>query len=124
MHATAAEWLIAGGTISAVVVAVSLQASISFRERRRKPTLTLAFDDHAYAWESAPNGTRFRYLRLAITNARGKHAAEDVEVFVLRVDGGPPGGRISRWLVNPSLRWPNLRREQPPLVTIPPGATR
>src|SRR5437879_5513337 len=71
-----------------------------------------------------PAGSNIRYLRLAITNGNGKRSAEDVEVLVMNVDGGPPGGATRRWLVNPALRWPNLRPEQPPQVTVPPGATR
>ena len=60
-----------------------------------------------------------------MTNARGKHAAEDVEVLILKIDGGPRGsGIVDRWFTNSALRWPNLRPQDPPRVTVSPDATR
>ena len=123
--ANAAEWLTGFGTVAAVGFAVFLQAWISWRARRLRPELSLSFDRFAYAWEGQPDGSPVRYLRLAVTNARGKHAAEDVEVMVLKIDGGPPGsGIVDRWFANSALRWPNLRQADPPRVTVSPDATR
>lgn len=120
-----ADWLTAVGTVAAVVVAVFLQAWISWRARGRRPKLSLSFDRFAYAWERQLDATEIRYLRLAVTNARGKHAAEEVEVLVLKIDGGPRGsGVVDRWFTNAALRWPNLRLADPPRVTVSPDATR
>ena len=123
--ANTADWLIAFGTIAAVVVALGTQGWISWREHHRRPKLSLSFDRFAYAWESQRDGTQIRYLRLAVSNDRDKHAAEDVEVLILRVDGGPRGGTVfDRWYANAALRWPNERPEDRPRVTVSPAATR
>jgi hypothetical protein len=118
------QWLTAVGTVLAVVVAVFLQAWITWRTHRRQPKLTLARDDYAYSKEANKERALIPYLRLAVTNASGKHAAEAVEVLVLRIDGGPRGsGGVNRWLVNPALGWPNSL-DPLPRMTIPPGTTR
>jgi hypothetical protein len=120
---TATDWLTAIGTVLAVVVALGLQGWITWREHRRRPKVSLSFDRFAYAWEG--HDPQIRYLRLAVTNADGKHAADDVEVLVLKIDGGPVGsGIVDRWFANSALRWPNLRKHDLPRVTVPPGASR
>jgi hypothetical protein len=109
------DWLTALGTIGAVIVAVSLQWWISWSEKRRAPVLTLAKDE---LWKETTSG--WPSLRLAVRNASGKRAAEDVQVSVDRVSEA--NGAITRNLPNISLRWTNLT--EGPAVTIPAGASR
>jgi len=120
---SAAEWLTAVGTLLAVVVAVGLQGWLDFRAKRRRPLLTLRFDEHKYQEENNPEtGAGIPYLRLAVTNARGKETARDVEILLLRVDE-VGGGGVKRWLVNPAFAWANSL-DPMPRMTIPPGVTR
>jgi hypothetical protein len=86
------------------------------------PKLMLAFDEHYFIHESASDGSGIPYLRLAISNGLGRHAAADVKILVLRVDE-VGGGGVKRWLVNPALSWAH---SIPPSsrLTVPAGATR
>lgn len=120
--ASLAEWLTAVGTLLAVAVAVGFQAWLAYTANRRRPSLSLEFDSHRYQEEVNPAGGSVPYLRLAVTNAPGKHAARDVEVLVKRVDQLGDGG-VRRWLVNPALAWPNSL-DPLPRMTIPAGTTR
>jgi hypothetical protein len=125
--------LIAVGTIGAVVVAVALQLWLWWREKHRRPVLTLAFDEHKTADEKySESDTLATFLRLAVANASGKDTARDVEILVLEVNefGTTPvgsGGR-SIWLANPALGWTHAFdsevRYQLPRISIPSGATR
>jgi hypothetical protein len=117
-----AEWLIAVGTIGAVLTALGLQWWGSFREKRRRPVLSLSFDEHKFQDEKNAAGATVPYLRMALTNAQGKDAARDVQVLVTRVSE-VAGGGVQRWLVNPALGWPNSLNPVP-IMTIPAGATR
>ena len=127
--------LTAIGTVGAVVVAIGLQGWLSWSQRRRRPSLTLAFDSHMKVDETnPPSGARLPFLRLAVSNAKGKEAAADVEVLVVNVQeisvGPVGGGGRYVWLANPALSWthhtqvvggnllPSTR------MSIPSGATR
>jgi hypothetical protein len=118
----AAEWLTAAGTIGAVIVAVGLQAWISFQSARHRPRLTLSLDQHHFTTERQRNGKPIPYLRAAVSNERGRAAAQEVEVLVESVIE-VSGGGVRRWLVNPALSWPNSL-DQLPRMTITPGSTR
>jgi hypothetical protein len=123
VFASAADWLTAVGTLLAVAAAVGVQLVIWWRAWHRRPSLTLEFDRHAFTHEANKTGDDIPFLRLAVTNAKGKEAATDVEVLVLEVNEKPNSGAVIRWLVNPALGWPNSL-DPFPRMTIPPGATR
>src|SRR5947209_20502406 len=97
--------LIAVGT---VIAAVALQLVLWWREKQRRPELTLAFDDHKKAEEKyQPTDPLATFLRLAVSNAPGKETARDVEIIVLEIEEfaiSPAGsGGRSIWLANPAL---------------------
>ena len=73
--------LTAIGTVGAVIVAVGLQAWVGWKEGHRRPKLTLDFDSHMRANETDQHGSTLPYLRLAVTNAKGKETARDVEIL-------------------------------------------
>jgi hypothetical protein len=119
--------LAAIGTVGAVIVAVGLQAWVTWKERRRRPQLSLIFDEHMRMDETEPkSGATLPYLRLAVKNAEGKKTAQDVEILIADVEefatGPISGGRIG-WLANPALGWANSVDPRP-RMSIPPGATR
>jgi hypothetical protein len=118
----------AAGTVGAVVVAVGLQALLTWREHRTRPKLNLAFDKHLKVDETDPrSGVVVPYLRVAVSNASGKRTADLVEVLIHDVrevavsSTGCGGGLI--WLANPALGWANSM-DPLPRMSIPPGATR
>ncbi len=125
--------LTAIGTVGAVVVALGLQLVLFWREKRRRPRLTLAFDDHQRTEEMYQPGNKPAvYLRTAVSNAEGKETARDVELLLLEVEefshtSVGSGGRTI-WLANPALGWTHSfdaeLRYQLPRQSIPPGATR
>jgi hypothetical protein len=126
---TSGGWaaLTAIGTVGAVIVAVGLQLWLNYREKSRRPKLTLAFDSHQKVDEQNPAGATIPYLRVAVTNDRERNTAEDVELLVLDVQeyatsSVGSGGR-NVWLANPALGWTNSLHAAP-TMTIPPGATR
>lgn len=109
------DWLIAIGTISAVVVAVGLQIWIAWRERRSVPELSLV-KDHLWHFDNLG----WPALRLAVRNAAGKHAAHDVQVSLDRVSEAN-GARFFD-VPNTQLKWVNGWTR--PAMTIPAGAVR
>ena len=75
------EWLTAIGTVAtavvAVAVAIGLQWWTSYREKSKAPRLTLERDESWFA-----NEMGWPRLSLAVRNAPGKQAANDVQVSV------------------------------------------
>ena len=99
------EWLTAIGTVAtavvAVAVAIGLQWWTSYREKSKAPRLTLERDESWFA-----NEMGWPRLSLAVRNAPGKQAANDVQVSVEVITEGrrcdvlrPP---------NMTLPWSNL----------------
>jgi len=131
---TVLDWLTAIGTVGAVVVALYIGV---IRERRRQPSLSLTFEqlDPPDALEVPENRgtektTLIVYIHLLVSNRKGRHAAQDVEVIVTNVremsarDGqSAVRGRIT--LGDQSLRWSNSSQEAKRTYTsIPAGVTR
>jgi hypothetical protein len=76
--------LTALGTVGAVIVALFLGWWGWRRQRRHRPELTLSHDPRVDRTEEAwGNGHQAAFVRLAVTNAPGKHAAEETEVLVV-----------------------------------------
>ena len=86
--------LIALGTTGAVIVAVGIAVITSLFRRRRRPSLTLSHDPDSdrtvemWVHRLATMGSRAA-LSACVSDAPGKHAAEDVQVFVVAVNGVP-----------------------------------
>lgn len=130
------EWLIAAGTIGAVVVALYVGV---IRERLRRPSLSLHFagpdeEDAVIVQSMSPMVTmpgsvpvETAYLRLRARNKEGRDTAEDVEVLVERVReleprvGNPPAASpaLGNWPLPWSLSDPTTTR-----LNIPPGVER
>ncbi len=117
------EWLIAVGTVStavaAVGVAIGLQWWTSHAERRKAPGLTLERDESWFASELG-----WPRLSLAVRNAPGKRAADDVQVSVEVITEG--GCAVVRRPSNMTLPWSNLFDREVALrpMTIPAGGRR
>jgi hypothetical protein len=99
------DLLIAFGTFAAAAVAVGIAVVTSLLRRRRRPSVRLSHDAEAdRKVETTGSGTPSMYVRLGISNEPGKHAAEDVQVFVVAVSGervnyGPLGWtHIGEWV--------------------------
>jgi hypothetical protein len=81
----AREWLIAFGTVGATFVAVYVGV---LRERWRRPKLTLEYGGPSHGdavVAQSADGWAGAYVRLRVTAAKRRYAAEDVEVMVLGV---------------------------------------
>jgi hypothetical protein len=78
------DLLIVLGTVGAVVLALILALTAWVGRRRRRPKLRLSHDPRVDRTEEAwGNGHHAAFVRLAVTNARGRHAAEETEVLVV-----------------------------------------
>jgi hypothetical protein len=129
------EWLIAVGTIGAVVVALYVGV---IRPRLRRPSLSLGFDgvdeeDAVIVQSAAPVKTWQQptidtaYLRLRVCNRESRDTAEDVEVLVERVrelaprvgNQPSPSPALGNWPLPWSLSDPTTTR-----LNIPPGVER
>ena len=121
----AAEWLTAVGTVLAVVVVLGTYFAVWLRERRRRPSLTVAYDPNHSELEHSPEfGYGTPFIRLRVGNARGTFAARDVQLLVeecVRLRHGEPAYPI--YLGNPPPAWTNAIGDQT-RMTIPPGADR
>jgi hypothetical protein len=125
------EWLQTLGTLAAVIVALGIALAGWIRERRRQPKLSLHFSpepDAPWLDLQALSRPRSAWVRVRVSNARGKHSAHDVEVLVThfrRVPKSPENQQLP--LDIRPLRWSNtLDPQGHPMtrVTIPPGVTR
>lgn len=130
--------LVALGTVGAVIVAVLGSAIrrtlLAIRSRRTRPVLTLSFDEKAdLQLEAVTTGGLATplfpalYVRLRVSNAIRRRAAEGVEVLVTRVRPVEPSPLLgSGWRTEPlanlgALGWTH---SAPPDLTLGPGAAR
>jgi hypothetical protein len=125
------DWLTAIGTVGAVIVAVASAWWVERRAHARRPKLSLAFDRESGVHTETvtalhPDGTPAAHwpaahLRFEVTNARGKDAADDVEVLLTAVR------IVEHDLVRvieisfPGFQWTH---HQTTRLMIPPGVTR
>jgi hypothetical protein len=125
------------GTVSAVLVALYLNL---WRERRRRPRLTLSIDPESaegetwgLKWEDLdfdpgypPGQPKVLYLR--VTNETGRSTAQDVEVLLTeRTNEGNLDTPTSLSFEHRSLAWAHVTTEDGRPVTsvsIPSGVTR
>jgi hypothetical protein len=122
------DYLAAIGTaIGALAAAGAVIVALfgpSWRERRRRPKLSLA-----------PKGTEISVdadarspleLRLRIHNARGKDTAESVEVFVSATSGRPAGVGTMILVEDGNLNFDRPRADHPgrSTATVPSGHSR
>ncbi len=138
-------WLVAVGTVGAVIVALGLAAWQGRGSKRRRPVLSITFDDATgiadeevtfTAQQVLVSGagavgqpftaelgrTLAAYLRFEVTNAPGHDAAEDVEVILTRIEEPSFVAETSTLEISfPSFPWTHLETTR---VTIPPGVTR
>lgn len=94
------EWLIAIGTVGAVIVALSLARRAERLAKRRRPRLDLVWS-HIFGTTveavtyfnhtGAIGSGKATYLRFNVANDHGKDAAEDVELLLWKVTGHPDG---------------------------------
>jgi hypothetical protein len=117
------EWLTAVGTVSTAVAAVGVTIGLQWwtrhAEKRKAPGLTLERDASWFASESG-----WPHLSLAVRNAPGKRAANDVQVSVEVITEG--GGAVVLRPSNMTLPWSNLFDREIALrpMTIPAGGRR
>ncbi len=99
------------GSFFACTVALVIAGCGAIRERRRRPSLFLSFDQ-ADPYDYMPGvrttaWTESHWVRLRVESAGGKRSADEVEVLVVEVrggwsdgrSGGPPLGGFSLGLV-------------------------
>ncbi len=125
------EWLIAVGTVGAVLVALFWEP---IRARWKRPKLDLSFDasspdaitvnvDYPAAGPSkyAPS----HWLRLNVSNRPRRRSAHEVRVLVTSVHRlGPDGTAVERLpLDTVALIWSNLKKASD-VTEIPPGVDR
>lgn len=126
------EWLQTIGTLAAVITALGIAIAGWRREQRRQPKLFLRFaarPDDTWLDLQVLSRPPSAWVRLRISNARGKHSAQDVEVLVTdfrRVSASQDEDPRLGLDIRP-LRWSNAldnQGRQMTRVTIPPGVTR
>jgi hypothetical protein len=120
------EWLVAFGTIGATFVAVYVGV---LRERWRRPKLSLEYGGPSNGDAVEAHGENRwvgAYVRLRVTAAKRRYAAEDVEVMVLGArelearEGNPPAsGGIA--IDGQLLGWSNTESTR---MTIPSDTHR
>lgn len=123
------EWLIAAGTVGAVVVALWITLRQEYLARRRRPSLSLGSPGIAAEEVSRADATglpvvtgRAVYLRLAVTNAIGKDAAADVEVLLSQIRRPSLDSDTDMVDVSfPGFGWTHAGTTR---LTVPPGVTR
>jgi hypothetical protein len=138
------DWLIAVGTVGAVIVALGLAWWSDRKARRRRPLLSLGFavstgvvnelvtytsdvtmtgaDGLPYT-RTANFGTGpAAYVRFDVRNARGRDAAEDVEVLLSRIERPSSTSETATVEISfPPFGWTHLQDTK---LTMPPGITR
>jgi hypothetical protein len=126
------EWLIAFGTVGAVIVALFLARRQERRARARRPMLSLVYseifgiseEEVTYARDGAIAGTgASTWLRFNVSNEPGRDAAEDVELLLWRVMKTPDEAGVGRLLdiSFPALLWTHAGTTR---LTISPGVVR
>jgi hypothetical protein len=126
------EWLIALGTVGAVIVALFIAGWQARRIDRRRPVLSLSLDDAfgltketvAYLDSNGEvNATSpAYYLRLSVTNENGKDAASAVELFPAQYrEQSADAADAPTFASFPPFAWTHLSRA---VVDVPAGVTR
>ena len=126
------EWVGALATVAAVVLALALALGQAVSARRRRPQLSLAFDPGSeldfIRGVGLGSGGESHWLRLRVRNKRGKRSADDVEVLLVSVAGGPAHSIVHATPLDVTpLRWSTTTdRDCRPLtrLTVPPGLER
>jgi hypothetical protein len=130
--ATTIEWFQAVGTVAAVAAAVGIAWWGFYRERRRRPLLSLDFDpdlrapDFMAGMWSGNGKFESHWVRLRVENKSGRRSADDVEALVIGVEPASPNGPARTLDVVP-LRWSSTQDSYgraATRITIPPGLSR
>lgn len=125
------EWLIAIGTVGAVITALVVAGRPDRAARRRRPSLSLSLDDQLgltiecvtlFENDTPVGSTPATWIRLSVTNAKGKDTATDVELFAARITE-PDAGDTQRFahVSFPPFGWPHV---EDPRMDVPSGVTR
>lgn len=128
------DWFQAVGTFGAVVAAVGIAVWGVHRERRQRPSLTLAFDTSlqppdfmAGMWSGdGVDWYESHWVRLRVQNAAGRKSADDVEVLLREVQSLDEAADVRTLDVCP-LRWSSTQGPADGAltrITIPPGLAR
>jgi hypothetical protein len=126
------DWLQAGGTVGAVVVALGIAWWAGVRERRQRPALSLEFDpelrppDFMAGMRSDEGRIESHWVRLRVENRSGRRSADDVEVLFVRLEGKEQPQGVRTLDVVP-LGWSSTQDEGGRAltrITIPPGLSR
>jgi hypothetical protein len=127
------EWLIAIGTVGAVITALYVAGRPARARRRRRPKLSLSLDDElgitieTVTLENDKTGsvvasTPAPWIRLSVTNQNGKDTATDVELFAARITEPDAGAAQPRAHVSfPPFGWPHVETAR---MDVPAGVTR
>jgi hypothetical protein len=130
---TTLEWLTGVGTAAgAIAAAIAAWAAVwvgVLRVRKRRPALKLEPPEHGreLVIVGTPNGDS-AWVRLSVSNASGKDAAEDVEVAIAeakevrRREGSPPAQQTPV-LAGLALAWSATQQRQA-RAHVAPGAER
>ena len=119
--------LTAVGTIAVAIIALFTDRYHVWMDKRRRPELTVTLRDGDSAVETTqwvPTMSSLvimgeaAFVRVAVSNRTGRHAAEDVEVLLEWVE--PTDGEVIR-IGSPALGWTHLGGVP---LTIAPGVTR
>ena len=120
------DWLIAVGTLAAVIV--SLYVAV-WRERVRRPSLSLLFSDPPQSidkqlTESDDEKSKAASVRLRVKNKPARRTAREVEVLIQKIWAEDREAiRIEDW----PLRWKfsdPTNKTPATLATVPPGVSR
>jgi hypothetical protein len=118
-------------TIQLIVTAISATATVlavlvalfgpEWRERRKRPQLSLSFDEQRDVVPVRPAGeAKWVYARPRVHNRQGRRTAEDVEAVVTSIQREPPAPSEGL-LEGRALRWSDV---DAPKVSVAPGAYR
>jgi hypothetical protein len=132
------EWLVAVGTVGAVIVALALAFYTGWRENRRRPVLALSYDQDSdlvmetvrtvYAQTLGSLSRPAAYLRFGVSNKLGRLAAQDVQILladIVPLEYGPGVPDLPRPIniSYPALTWTHSL-DDPTRITLAPGLKR
>ncbi len=121
------EAVAAWATVAAVVVALFLPTITAWWRHRHRPLLSLADDpansaEEKWVYKETGQDSLAWFVRLAVSNAKGKRTAQGVEVIVSQAKQLGDGGKVVR-LPSPALGWTSSL-EAAPFRTIGPDMER
>lgn len=121
------EWLIAAGTLGAVIV--SLYVSV-WTERVRRPSLSLLFSDPPESTDKLLSTThddtaRAAAVRLRVKNKPRRRTAREVEVLIQRIwaENGERV-RVEDWPLRWAWAFSDTGDTPTTVTTVPPGVSR